>query len=274
MYVRKDVNKRDVAGPGASVPKNPHIAVYLADDLVSKPIRDAAGVLMEGDFVSKPGKFPIKLYLTGNKQDFTFETEGDVDAEQIMPKLIGSHPGEELDAMEFYQNHLGKDLIIVGGNCSGGLKTVLGDVCGASMRMKGNFQANNEKTGFDFTFEQVQSTRFVPGKWAGEPNFDQPEDTDVSLDLLEATGFQYKVESLAVTAAITVASIDLPHGSKVTLIGSGGVGPATLSNGTLTGATAILKDGTQWVALAGSTITLEVYDDGTDIYLIERARTI
>lgn len=271
-YIRKNVTKGSTPGSGAPSPKDPNVAVYLADDIISMPVRDGAGVKMEGDFVLKAGKTPIAVYMTGVNQDQGFETEGEVDSEQIKQMFTATHPGDSLDAHEFYQNHLGQDLIIVTGDCSTPTKRVFGSSC-TPMRMKANFKANNEKTGFEFTFEQIQSSRFVPGRWDGTVAYAAPAETDESLDLLVATGYQYKVDELAVTAAITVASIDLPHGSKVTLIGSGGAGPATLSNGSLTGATAVLKDGTQWVALAGATITFEVFDDGTDIFLIERNRT-
>lgn len=273
MYQRINVTKGSTPGSGAASPKDPNVAIFLAKDLVAYPQRNASGVVAEGDFVSAPGKAPIYVYMTGVNQDLGFETEGDVDSEQIKPMFTATHPGAQVPAFEFFQNHLGEDIIIVTGGCSAKEKMIWGSKC-TPMRMKANFKANNEKTGFEFTFEQVQGSRFVPAIWEGDIAFSQPFDTDVSLDLTEANGTQYKVEDLAVTAAISVASIDLSHGSKVTLIGSGGAAPATLSNGSLTGATAVLKDGTQWVALAGATITLEVFDDGTNVYLIERTRTV
>lgn len=272
MYVRQNVTKGSTPGSGAASPKDPNVAIYLAEDLISMPVRNARGVKAEGDFVTKPGKFPIYVYMTGVNQVLGFETEGDVDAEQIKPTITATHPGKRLEAFEFFQNHLGQDLIIVTGDCSTPEKMYWGSKC-TPMRMKANFTANNEKTGFEFTFEQVQGSRFVPAIWEGNVTYDSPTATDVTLDLLVATGTQYEVESLDLTAAISVTSIDLPAGALVTLIGSGGSDPATLANGDLTGATAILKDGTQWVALDGATITLEVFDDGTDIFLIERNRT-
>ncbi len=275
-YIRKNVTKGATPGSGAASPKDPNVAVYLAEDIISMPVRDGAGVKMEGDFVLAAGKTPIAVYMTGVNQDQGFETDGDVDAEQIKQMFTATHPGDSLDAHEFYQNHLGMDLVIVTGDCSTPTKRVFGSQC-TPMRMKANFKANNEKTGFEFTFEQIQSSRFVPGKWDGVVAYAAPTATDVTLALLVATGYQYKVEELAVTAAISVTSIDLAHGSKVTLIGSGGAGPATLSTGSLDGApatiNAILKDGTQWVALAGATITLEVFVESAKTYLIERNRT-
>lgn len=260
------------AGVGAAKTKDPNVHIIRAADLLTSPVRDGKGVLMLGAFVPKVGMNFISVYMTGVNQDETYETSGEVDAEQIMQKLIATHPGDELEAHEFFQNNLGVDLIVVTGSCATVRKTVFGTKC-SPMRLKNNFQANKDKTGHTFTFEQIQGTRFVPGKFDGVLPVASPFATDVSIDMLIANGYQYKVEALAETAAISIPTIDLAHGDVVTLIGSGGAGPATLSHGDLTTATVLLVDEADWVALENATISLEVFDTGTTRYLIEKNRS-
>jgi len=259
-------------GVGAGKTKSPNVHIIRAADLLTSPIRNSKGVLMIGSFVPKVGKNFISVYMTGVNQDETYETTGEVDAEQIMQKLVATHPGDELEAHEFYQNNLGVDLIVVTGSCDTVRKTVFGTAC-SPMRLKNNYQANKDKTGHTFTFDQIQGTRFVPGKFDGELPIAAPFNTDVSIDMLAANGLQFKVESLAVTAAITLSAFDFVDGDVVTLIGSGGAGPATLSAGDLTEATVILKDGTAWTALENATISLEVVDGGATMYLVEKNRS-
>lgn len=272
MYQFLDVNKSVIAGSGAAIAKDPNVHIMRAADILTFPIRNSKGVLLVGDFVMKPGKTAISVYMTGVNQDATYETSGEVDAEQIMQKFNATHPGDELDAHEFFQNNLGVDLIVVYGSCSDDTKRVYGTKCSA-MRLKNNFQANKDKTGHTFTFEQIQGTRVVPGHYAGNIPVLAPADTDVSIDMTVANGYQYKVEALAITDAISIPTFDLVAGDVVSLIGSGGDAPATLSVGDLTQATIILNDGAVWTALENATISLEVFDGGDTVYLIERNRS-
>lgn len=271
MYTFEDVQQGG-AGVGAAKTKDPNVHIIRANDLLVSPLRDSRGVLMIGSFVPNAGKRFISVYMTGVNQDETYETSGDVDAEQIMQKFAATHPGDELEAHEFFQNNLGVDLIVITGSCASARKTVFGTKC-SPMRLKNNFQANKDKTGHTFSFEQIQGTRFVPGKFDGVLPISAPVDTDVSIDMLVASGYQYKVEALAVTAPITIPTIDFVHGDIITLIGSGGDGPATLSAGDLTQAQVILIEGTDWTALENATISLEVVDGGGVPYLIEKNRS-
>lgn len=272
MYDFVDVNKSTTAGSGAAIAKDPNVLIMRAADILTWPVRDGKGVLMAGDFVMKSGKTAIAVYMTGVNQQPTYETEGEVDAEQIMQKFVATHPGDTITAHEFFQNNLGEDLVIAYGSCAENSKRIYGTKC-SPMRLKNSFKADKDGTGHTFTFEQIQGTRFVPGHFAGNIPVDAPTATDVSIDMLQANGKQYKVEALDTTAAISLSDFDLVHDDRVTLIGSGGADPATLSSGDLTEATVILKDDAAWTALENATITLRVFDADSTIYLIEEARS-
>lgn len=273
MYIFQNVQQPSTAGVGTGTPKDPNVTIMRAQDIAIWPTTNSKGVLIAGDFVMKSSKTAIQVYMTGVNQDATYETDGEVDEEGVMQKFVATHPGDELEAHEFFQNNLGKDLIIIYGTCSDTRTRVYGTKC-SPMRLKAAFQSNKDKTGFTFTFDQIQKTRFVPGFYEGNIPVAAPTATDVTVVLAAANATQqYKVEALEVTAAIAITSSDLTHGTLVTLIGSGGSDPATLNSGAITAATAILKDDAEWVALDGATITLEVFDADSTIYLIERSRS-
>ncbi len=271
MYEFQTVSS-PTAGAGAPTPKDPNVHILRTEDILTWPVRNSKGVLMVGDFVMKPGKAAISVYMTGVNQDETYETSGDVDAEQIMQKFLATHPGDELEAHEFFQNNLGVDLVVITGKCASNDKRVYGTKC-SPMRLKDNFQGNKDKTGHTFTFEQIQGTRFVTAHYAGNIPTASPFATDVSIDLLVANGYQYKVEALDTTASITLSDFDFVAGDVATLIGSGGTDPATLSAGDLTEATVILSEGTSWTALEGATISFDVIDGGATMYLVEKNRS-
>lgn len=273
MYQFVNVPQPTTAGVGTGTPKDPNVTIMRAQDIAVFPPTDSKGVLLAGNFVMKSGKTAVQVYMTGVNQDATYETDGEVDEEGVMQKFVATHPGDELEAHEFFQNNLGKDLIIIYGTCSDTRTRVYGTKC-SPMRLKAAFQSNKDKTGFTFTFDQIQKTRFVPGFYAGSLPVVAPIATDESVVLAAANAVQqYKLNALETTAAVSITSTDLPHGTLVTFIGSGGGDPATLSSGDLTGATAILKDNAQWVALDGATITFEVFDADATVYLIEKSRT-
>lgn len=271
MYLDKNVDKSAVPGAGAATPKDPNVAVIKAKNVKDWPVRNNGGVQMVGDFVMKPGFKAHYVYMTGVNQAPGYETDGEVDMEGIMQKFIATHPGDTLEAHEFFQNNLGEDLIVIYGSCSDDGKRVYGTKC-SPMRLKNTFKSDKDGNQHSFSFEQIQKTRFVPGFYNGNIPYAAPVATTTAIAFAAANeSQQYKVEALAVTAAISVDSIDLPAGTIVTLIGSGGVDPATMASGDLTGANALLT--APWVALENATITLEVFDDGADITLVEKART-
>lgn len=271
-YEFVNVEKPEVAGSGAGTPKDPNVFLVRTKDVLTWPVRNAKGVLMVGDLVMKSGKSASSVYMTGVNQKPNYNVEGEIDKENFMQKVEATHPGDALEAHEFYQNNLGEDLVLFYKNCDDGKYRVYGTPC-SPLRLKGGFEDNKDGRGFNFNFEQIQGTRFVPGHYAGNMPIAAPTATDVSIDMLVANGYQYKVEALDTTAAISLSDFDLEQGSVVTLIGSGGADPATLSAGDLTEATVILIDGQAWTALENATISFDVVDGGSTIYLVEKNRS-
>lgn len=269
MWPVKNIIK---VGNGAATPNDPNVTFVRSEDILTRPVRDSKGVKMVGDYVLKSGAKMFTIYLTPSKQVKNYSTEGDEDMETIKQKYEGWSPGDGLDLNEFIQNNLGVDYEIIAGNCVDGYKRVYGTKC-APMKLKAEQTDDSSGRGVKLVFEQIVGSKFVPAFYEGNLTFGAPEDTDVSVELVKATNTHYKVEALETTAAIDITSIDFEHGDQVTLIGSGGGDPATLSGGSHTDAKVNLKDGTAWTALEDATITLEVFEDGTDTILLERNRT-
>lgn len=276
MYTPKSVFKSKTAiSPGAAIAKSPNVTIIFADDIITSPVRNQGGIKMEGNFVLRAGAKPIQVYMTPSKQEPSFESDGEEDAISILQKFTGMHPGDALEINELIQYLIGRGVILIYGSCQNKIKKVYGTPC-APLQVKPTFVANNDSTGHTLAFEQYAKTSMLPGHYEGElPTGDAYNVTGAAVVVSEANGYQYKLESFATTAPLSVENTDLAPGSFVTLIGGGGADPATLSDGAGTGSQAhiLLKDGANWTALEGATIDLEVFVSGSTTYLIERKRS-
>ena len=270
MYSLKKPAKQNA---GAVTAKKPDIILVDINDILTIPARDSKGVKMIGNIVLKSGAKMIELYLTPSTQVPSYESEGAEDSESFTHKVEGMHPGNQLEAKEFFQNNLGRGFLAIWSGCNNATgKEVYGTPC-APLKMQGSFIADNEKTGFTFTFESIQKTSFVPATYEGAITLEAPfEPATFDLDLTAANGAFYKLPSSAEVSAIDIATTDLEHGDIVSLIGGGGATPATLSNGAATAGTVQLVQGVDWTALADATLDLQVFDDGTILFFREVAR--
>lgn len=271
-YVRKSVAAPQGIGPGSAKPKNPNVKIIFTDELVSWPELDSAGIKTVGNFVFAPGGKMIEVYMTGKKQKLNYENEGDVDEESIKQMFSGSHPGNSVEIKELIQNCIGKDLIILSGDCQGNTYEMFGTKC-APMRIKPAGVIDDTRTGHDMNFEQTQATAYLPATFDGQIILAAPfEAPDENLNLTKANGFQFKLAEDAAGTALTVAAMDHDHGTVVTLIGDGGANPFVLSSGVAGAVTVVLKDGTDWAAAEGAYIDLKVFTAGATTYLIEQKR--
>ena len=242
------------------------------------PTVDEKGVRTTGNFVFKTGQSPDELYLTSSTKDYSVETTGEQDAERFKLKVMGLHPGDSTEATEYAVNNLGKPFILVAGKCDGGKAKIIGDICNP-LYLKPTFKANKDKTGFEFTWEQSEGSRFMHREYSGTlPTID-------SLTPVQApTAIQFLVENpnvvkIAVGTAATVAavtSVTKADGQTVTLVGqdTDATKAATLSGSTVfTGnIIVILKGGLDWKSISGSAISFRIAKDATKTYLIEIGR--
>ncbi len=271
---RKSVAAPAIVGAGAPTPKKGLVTVIYAEDVLNYPGRDANGVLMLGNLVLKAGAKMYTLYETPSSQKAAHETEGDEDLEGFVKTFEGFSPGDSLELNEFAQNSLGQGFIIIYGiGCSQSQGKMLGDPCNP-MKVKAGFVDDKDGRKHTFVFSQTYKDRFLAGFYNGAITYaENYVAATAALDLLVANGPVYQLPSLAVTAPVTAASIDLAHNTIVSLIGGGGDAPATLDSGIQGGVTVILKDDTTWTGLELAVINLLVYKAGAITYLIEQSRS-
>jgi hypothetical protein len=273
MYIPINITKPKGTSPGAATPKDPNITIVLVDDILTHPLRDAGGVKMLGNIVMKPGTKMYQLYQSPSKFKGSYEPEGDEDTVTYKQKVEMEHPGDSLEINEFITNWTGKNVLVIFGSCSENFRKVYGTKC-APLQVKATSQDDNDARKKMLVFEQYAKSAFLPGHYTGELVFDEPfAPATAAFDVTEANGHQYRIPALDVTADISFTALSLPHGSTVTLIGSGGEDPATLTSAVAGQATVILSAGSDWTALLNATIQLQVFDAGATKYLIEVARS-
>ena len=273
MYIATNVAKPVGTSAGAAAPKDPNVAIIAVDDIQTWPQRDDKGVLVSGNIVMKAGKTPTLVYMTASKIKAPVESDGDEDSISLKHKFEGEHPGNSLEIAEFVQNWLGKPCIIVHGSCSDSYRKIAGTKC-APLQLKPSSQDDNDGRKQMLVFEQFAKTGSVPAHYTGVvPTADPFAVVSTTAVALSPTnGYVYQLPSLAVTAAVTIATSTLEHGDVVTLIGGGGVAPATLASG-VTDKAALLSAGSTWTGLAGATINLKVFKAGAVTLFIEQSRT-
>lgn len=271
-YIRVNVLKPSGKSPGAAAPKEPNVTIVATDDIATWPMRDSKNVKIIGNYTMKPGARMIQVYMTPSKIKAGFESEGDEDAVSFKQKFEAESPGNELELAEFVQNWTGVNAIIIYGSCSDDYRKVIGTKC-APVQLKPSLTDDNDSRKHMLVFEQSAKSGFVPGHYTGTLSFADPFNVALStaVAINSASGNIYKLPSLAVTAAIAFSEISLNHGDIVTLVGGGGVAPATLATG-VTDKKAILKDGITWVGLENAVINLQVFNNGGLTFLMELSR--
>nr|WP_317631388.1 hypothetical protein [uncultured Flavobacterium sp.] len=269
-YVKTSVRKAQGSSPGAAAPKEPNIAIYDVDDILVHPMRDSKNVLITNNIICKPGTYPIEFYMTPSKTKTSYEPEGDEDAVSFKQKVEGEHPGNDLEIAEFIQNWTGRNCIIVIGSCTDKFRKVYGTKC-APMQLKASLQDDNDARKHVITFEQSAKAGYVPGHYTGVVIFRQPNTIAnvAAVNFTEALGAILKVPALAETDELTVVGNEFVHGTMITLIGQGGAAPATITSGTDNYAFILQSD---WVALEGANLNVEVFVSGNNTYFIEKSR--
>jgi hypothetical protein len=272
MYTKVNLTKAAGITPGSAAQKN-QIVLVDVEDIASFPDSDANGVKLVGTPVLKPGGKFISIYSTKSKTEAPFETDGDEDMMNFAAKFIAQHPGNRLEVKEFVQNWTGRDIIVFHKSCADDFWEVMGTPC-APLQLKASKQDNNDGRFYNLTFEPFAKSGFVPKHYEGDISFTEPFAvvSVADVDVTPANGIQYKLPSLAVTDAIEFGDMTVEHGTMISLIGSGGVAPATLVDGVSGSATVLLKTGITWTALNNAVIHLQVFKTAATTYLIEMSR--
>lgn len=268
------IQKIKKTASGSAAAKDPNVTIVAVKDILSWPARNSKKVLMAGAFTLAPNAKIAEIYLTSSKTKAPYESDGDEDAISIKQKFEGEHPGSELEINEFIADWLGEPCIIIHGSCQDAFRKVVGTKC-APVQLKPSGQDDNDARKHMLVFEQFAKTEWLPGHYLGQlPSVEPATVANVETIVLDKdVNKVYQLPSLAVTKAITITGVSAVHGDVFTLIGGGGVAPATLSNLFEMTNGIMLIGGTNWIALAGATISLRVIHSGSIWIFEETSRT-
>lgn len=271
---RKSVG-RPAPGAGAPKPKNSLVTVVYAEDIASFPISDENGVKTLGNIVLKTGAKMHTLYETDDSQKASHTIEGDADAEGFLKKFEGSHPGDSLEINEFVQNSIGQGMIVIySAECGSEWKKVIGTPCNP-LYLKGEFTDDKDAVKHTLNFEQRKRDRFVAKFYNGELIYqDNHVATTAALAINAANGVVYQLPPSDVAdSEISFTEVALDNKKVISIIGSGGEEPSTLSNGVSGPVTVLLDTGLDWIAYKNAVINLQVFNAGGTKYLIELSRS-
>lgn len=257
---------------GSAAGKN-EIIIFDVQDLSFFPPSDDGGVEIEGSFVLNAGGNMIKVYSTKSKTEASMETDGDEDMMSFKSKVVLQHPGNSKEVKEFVQMWTGRDVIVMHKACGENHYEVMGTPC-APLQLKATKQDNNDGRMYNLTFEPFAKSAFVPKIYTGAVVFAEPFTiADVSpIAITSANGLQYNLPALDTTEAIVFPAIDIEHGKTISLIGFGGLNPATLVSGVSGAVTVVLAAGSTWTAIRNASIHLKVFKAGATTYLFELSR--
>lgn len=246
---------------GAPQGKETDIVIFNWDDISAYPARDSGGVMYDGSFVFKAGKYAWKIYATSSSINMPVTTEGDEDAVGFNALPEFSHPGSSLEIEEFMANNINKPLgvaVRVGG-CDGGSSyyKVYGTKCNP-LSLIPETQDDNEANKNMIKFQQFRKAQVLPGRYSGTWTFDTATTVSADTTDIDVTNGQGEYQLTDNTGATVVSDIsNATHGEKYTFIGSGGSNPATFE---ASNAIFVLAGAVDWSGVSGARLTLQAYE--------------
>ena len=263
-YIKQSV-PRAKGNPGIGIQVRDTIVIYDVEDIAFFPPRNNAGVLLEGDIVSVPGRYAIGLYQTPGTMKITSGAEGDTDEVGFKPQVVFKHPGNSLEVREFKANYVNRRVIVVILHCSGEPADVIGDLCNPCV-ITPSYTGDNDSNSNEFTIAQVSKGNDI-GMYTGTITLEEPVavvDKEAATINYVADG-QYQLQP----SSVAFSSIDGGHhGSVITILGTPGVTPEVEASSTI-----LLRGGRQFSAAEGCQLTLRAFESADkSIVWIEQSR--
>lgn len=151
---------------GPSIKSRYAYLIYL-DDIDYLPSTDDKGVRLEGDIVLKEDCKMMPLYLTSSSQEFSYDILGDDDEKSYLVKFSGTHPGTELEALEFAKNMIEQPFLVLIPSCN---ETepwkLLGELTNPLI-FTSSHKSGKEGSKFTFNFEQRIGSEFIYFSYGG-----------------------------------------------------------------------------------------------------------
>ncbi len=256
-------------GAGANVKDK--IILFDFDDVVTFPDRDANGVIITDNIVFKENAYMIEVYGTVNTIKTGSSTEGDIDAEGFIHTLDFDHPGNSTEVREFKTGWLGRNIGAIVQYCGSTAKALFGLPC-CPLRMQAKWEGNKDKNSTTITLKMANKSQFEVGDYRGTLTMDSVMGIipagETELDVTAGEG-RYQLTT-GVAAASSLAGLDgAVDGGVYTFPGSGGAHPSVIRSG----GSFMLHNGTNWLAIANSQITLKAFAcTNGDLLYIEQSR--
>ncbi|WP_332030350.1 hypothetical protein [Kaistella sp.] len=173
----KRLDKRK--GSGAASIRSRYAYLIHLPDIDYFPETNEKGVRLEGDIVLKDGRTMIPVYLTNPSQEYSYDTQGADDEKTFRVKFTGTHPGTELEALEFSKNLIEESFLILIPSCD---KNTPGKLLGQienPMIFTSTHKAAKDGDKFTFSFEQRIGSEFIYFSYGGiislPPGGDDPD---------------------------------------------------------------------------------------------------
>lgn len=182
---------KKIAGSGSTAPRNKFAYLAHINDIAKFPEADYKGVALTDDIVMKDKTGMAQIYITPSAQEYTYEIVGDSDSKGFKIKFLGTHPGTELEALEFSKNYLEEGFVILIPSCDVGLK-VLGTP-DAPLIFTSTHKSDKDAQKFIFTFEQEIGSENVYQLYTGLVTLNQNIDVDMG-DFLETLKEYMKID--------------------------------------------------------------------------------
>lgn len=189
---------KKVNGSGSTAPKNKFAYIAHINDIRIFPQADYKGVALTDDIVMNDKTGMSQIYITPAAQEYTYETGGDSDSKSFKLKFMGTHPGTELEALEFSKNYLEEGFVVLIPSCDVGLK-VLGTP-DAPLVFTSSHKSDKDSQKFIFTFEQEIGTENVYQLYTGLVTLNENIDVDMG-DFLEHLKYYLKLDASNLTEA-------------------------------------------------------------------------
>jgi len=270
MYTNVSVAKPGKnAGTGGN--KKDKITLFDWDEVLTPPARDSKGVVINDNVIMKPGCFMITVYGTLHTIDNGYKEEGDPDKEGYMQSVKFEHPGDSVEILEFDTNWQSRNIGIITEKCSSSIKKLYGSPC-APLHKVAEATDNKDSNHTMFTFSSTQRGPIV-AIYNGTMTYDTVKGTiaadAVTVDVAAGEG-QYQLTTGTVVSVALTGLTNPVEAAVYTLLGSGGGFPSTIA----AAGNWLLKSGTAWTAIAGSSITFKAFKDGGATFkFLEISRT-
>lgn len=151
-YVKINVNK-PVEGAWGGDHKDRVFVVDL-DDLIEIAARDGSGIVISGHHVMHESVSSVEIYMDRNSFEGNSNSEGDSETEGFIQTVKFEHPGKSVDVLEFRQNWINRNAIILVEKASENKVEQYGDIT-APLRMKVEGLDNKDNNKSIFTFKSM-----------------------------------------------------------------------------------------------------------------------